>query len=256
MRALVVSSCCLALVACRNDRKDVIAEGPPAPVTAPAASSVPPAPAAPVAPVRASFVQPPEAVKASPCEETFLAVAKGATNVLAPRLGYKASLGAGDVLVLDVSQPTPVDMEGAGLVVVATTASRCDAPDRQTIVRATQAPELTFMKGAMHAHLDLDDRAVAPTLYLGRLSGTAGVPEHSHAGSWEILCALEASGTFTLGGVDKPLSPRMCVSVPPDVKHSWKPDPGSNLVAVQIYAPPGPEQRFKQLAAATSDAGK
>ena len=30
-----------------------------------------------------------------------------------------------------------------------------------------------------------------------------------------------------------------------DTPHSWTPDPGSKLVAVQMYWPPGPEQRFK-----------
>jgi hypothetical protein len=33
------------------------------------------------------------------------------------------------------------------------------------------------------------------------------------------------------------------------VKHSWTPDPKSELVAIQLYAPPGPEQRFRALAA-------
>ena len=49
---------------------------------------------------------------------------------------------------------------------------------------------------------------------------------------------------------------QLMVPVPPGVKHSWKPDPGTKLVAVQFYSPPGPEQRFKALAAAAADAGK
>jgi hypothetical protein len=44
--------------------------------------------------------------------------------------------------------------------------------------------------------------------------------------------------------------------VPPDTKHAWKPDPGSKLVAIQMYDPPGPEQRFVALANAARDAGK
>jgi mannose-6-phosphate isomerase-like protein (cupin superfamily) len=159
------------------------------------------------------------------------------------------ALGVGDVEAFVAAQPTKVDVQGAGLAVVATTTVPCETPAGKRIVRATQAPELTFMGGAMHAHLDLDDRALAPSAYLGRLSGTAPVAEHSHQGSWETLCAVEAAGTFTLAGRDQRLGPRTCVSVPPDVKHSWKPDPGSSLVAIQMYAPPGPEQRFKKLAA-------
>ena len=44
-------------------------------------------------------------------------------------------------------------------------------------------------------------------------------------------------------------------AVPPATKHAWKPDEGSTLVAIQLYTPPGPEQRFKALAAAAADAG-
>jgi hypothetical protein len=39
------------------------------------------------------------------------------------------------------------------------------------------------------------------------------------------------------------------VGVPPGVRHFWTPAPGSKLVAFQLYSPPGPEQRFKKLAA-------
>jgi hypothetical protein len=37
--------------------------------------------------------------------------------------------------------------------------------------------------------------------------------------------------------------------VPPSVRHAYRPDPGTGIVAFQMYAPPGPEQRFKKLAA-------
>ena len=56
----------------------------------------------------------------------------------------------------------------------------------------------------------------SPELYLGHLEGTAPVAEHSH--------------------------------------HAWRPKAGSKLVAVQMYSPPGPEQRFVALAAADEDA--
>ena len=45
------------------------------------------------------------------------------------------------------------------------------------------------------------------------------------------------------------------VLIPAGAKHAWKPEPGSKLVAVQMYSPPGPEQRFVGLAAADKDAG-
>ena len=76
-----------------------------------------------------------------------------------------------------------------------------------------------------------------------------------HKGTWEILAAIDAAGTFVLDGRESRLAPRQVVVVPPDTKHEWRPDPGSKLVAVQMYSPPGPEQRFLALAAAEKDAG-
>jgi hypothetical protein len=38
------------------------------------------------------------------------------------------------------------------------------------------------------------------------------------------------------------------VVIPAGTKHAWRPDPGSRLVGVQLYWPPGPEERFRALA--------
>ena len=89
---------------------------------------------------------------------------------------------------------------------------------------------------------------VSPNAYMGRLEGIAPVAEHVHPDSWEILCAVDAAGTFTLDGKDQRLGPKQIVVVPPNTKHAWKPDDGKKLVAIQLYGPPGPEQRFKKLA--------
>lgn len=87
-------------------------------------------------------------------------------------------------------------------------------------------------------------------LYMGWLRGTEGVKEHVHRESWEIIFAVEAKGTFTLDGERRRLESGQVVVVPPNTKHSWEPDPGTTLEAVQIYTPPGPEERFATMAAA------
>jgi mannose-6-phosphate isomerase-like protein (cupin superfamily) len=89
---------------------------------------------------------------------------------------------------------------------------------------------------------------------MGRIEGTAAVPEHDHGRSWEVLCAVEASGTLTIDGAPRRIAPKTCTKVLPGAKHSWKPDDGTKLVAVQFYTPPGPEQRFKAMAAADGGA--
>lgn len=163
---------------------------------------------------------------------------------------YGKTLVPGDVLVVDHALPEP--LEGSGLAVSALSPRRpCAVRSRPapevSLIRGTTAPKLTWAGGAMSAHLDVS-KTVSPSLYLGRLEGSAAVAEHSHPGSWEILAAVDAAGTFTLDGQPARLGPKQIVVVAPGTKHSWTPDPGSTLVAIQLYSPPGPEQRFRALA--------
>jgi len=163
-------------------------------------------------------------------------------------------LAEGDVLVLGHPMDFTVEAPGLAAVVVAPMepcSIRARPAPTKVVVKAGAAPELAWAGGAMRARLDVTSE-VSPEVYMGRLAGTAGVAEHDHPTSWEILFAIDAGGTFTLAGVPKRLGPGEIVVVPPGTKHSWTPDAGKPLAAVQVYAPPGPEQRFKQLAAAAS----
>jgi mannose-6-phosphate isomerase-like protein (cupin superfamily) len=205
--------------------------------------------------VRASFVDLSAAgspVTATYCDDVFLAVARGRASALGEELEQ------GDVLFAVGS--AAFEAKGTGLAVVALWShSPCPPvtappPLVKRVVRANAAPDLTFADGKMHARLDLGTD-VSPNVYVGRLDGTAAVPEHTHPTSWEILCAVEAAGTFTLDGKPSRLAARGIVTVPPNTKHAWQPDEGSRLVAIQLYSPPGPEQRFRALAAAARDAG-
>jgi mannose-6-phosphate isomerase-like protein (cupin superfamily) len=226
--------------------------GPAAPIEggAPAASAMPAAaPAEP--PVKASFVDAPAKVEESVCETTMLAVVKGKLTAAGE------TLAPGDVLVL--KHADAADVKGSGLFVLARAPlAPCAVRDRpaqeKTVVRATAAPKLEWAKGTMNAHLDVGTK-VSPQLYLGRLEGTAAVPEHAHPGSSEVLAFVDAAGTLTVDGKDQRVGPKQIVAIPAGARHAWKPDPGSKLVAIQMYAPPGPEQRFVALAAAEKDAG-
>jgi len=44
------------------------------------------------------------------------------------------------------------------------------------------------------------------------------------------------------------VAPGTIAMIAPGVPHAWKPSGSSPLIAVQMYWPPGPEQRFKKLA--------
>ncbi|MBX3228185.1 MAG: cupin domain-containing protein [Labilithrix sp.] len=185
-----------------------------------------------------------------PCSRLFIVAAKG-TVTLADDV-----LKTGDVMIIQYPDDLYADADGLALRVVQPFA--CSLRDKPgpvvSLRRAHLARELTWAGGRMHAHLDVG-ADVSPDLYLGRLEGTAAVGEHRHETSAEILVAIEAAGTFTIDGKASRLGPRQIVTVPKDTPHAWTPDPGTNLVAVQLYAPPGPERRFLMLDAAERDAG-
>jgi len=224
----------------------------PAPAPAPSAGTSPsafgPGSALPegAAPLTARLIDLHAAtpLRAAPCDEVFLHVLRGKATYAG------ATLVAGDSLY--VKYPDAMDLIGEGLMVAAVYAGQCVLRDKPTaqltrIAADTKAP-LVFAKGAMRATLDTE--GLSSSAYMGRLDGTAPVAEHVHEGSWEILVAEEAAGAFTVNGVAQRLGPKQVVLIPPGTKHSWQPDVGTALKGVQFYAPPGPEQRFKALAAA------
>jgi mannose-6-phosphate isomerase-like protein (cupin superfamily) len=262
-RTLAIALSVSAVVACHDEKTGTVA-GPPLTIAPSSTLSPSSTPSPADGPLRARFLDLSShpAIPVGVCQLVMVNVAKGTAMVADEKLS------AGDILTaVGEGGAASADLaaSGDGTVLVATArivpceggleAGRgVPGPGmlRKRVVRGSVAPELTWAGGAMHAHLDLDDRDVAPSAYMGRLEGTASVAEHTHPESWEVLAALEASGTFTLAGKEMRLEPKQIVVVPPDTKHAWRPDPGSKLVAIQMYAPPGPEQRFKKLAAEAS----
>jgi quercetin dioxygenase-like cupin family protein len=86
--------------------------------------------------------------------------------------------------------------------------------------------------------------------YMGLLEASPGlaVPEHAHERSTEMLYVLEGAGTMILGGKQVPVKSGHFIQVPPGMKHAFSisKDSKRRFVAVQIYSPAGPEQRFKK----------
>ncbi len=177
------------------------------------------------------------------CEERIVDVAKGNAKAAGE------TLAEGDILL--TQGKGSYDLTGDGIAVFAIArGSNCEPPIppmSKQVIRASDAPDLAWAFGHMHAHLDAESR-VSPLVYVGRLAGDAPVAEHSHAGTWEVLAAVEGSGTFKLDGQDYTLHNEQVVVVPPDTKHSYTPGHDDHLRAVQFYWPPGPEQRFRVLA--------
>lgn len=237
-----------------NADSPVMSDGPKEAPVAQAVADAAPA-VEPIEQPKAAFHDTAYRIEDGACERVLVAVAKGSFTIA------NEKLEVGDVVVFTNPEPTEVKTAaGSALVLEARVPIKScvvktrPAPEK-TVVRANAAQKLEWAGGKMSARLDVGAK-VSPDLYLGRLEGTGAVAEHVHAGSWEVLAAIEAGGTFTLDGKEQRLGPRQVVFVPPNTKHSWKPDAGSKLVALQMYSPPGPEQRFIALAAAEKDAGK
>jgi mannose-6-phosphate isomerase-like protein (cupin superfamily) len=114
-------------------------------------------------------------------------------------------------------------------------------------------PDLAWGGGAYHARIGWEgSEKPAAVVDLLLFSKDAGLAEHVHEHEWEALALLDGDGTFMRAAA--PAEERVearagsIVTVPAGVRHAWKPSGKAPLFALQVYAPPGPEQRFKKLA--------
>jgi quercetin dioxygenase-like cupin family protein len=112
-------------------------------------------------------------------------------------------------------------------------------------------PDLVWARGAFRARLAFEGPERPASFGLLRGAPAAPVAPHQHDNSWEILINLRADGTFRLDSETgpRPISDGHVVSIPPATRHAFEPAGTRPLIGVQLYLPPGPEQRFHKLAA-------
>ncbi|HZF54362.1 MAG TPA: hypothetical protein VE093_37205 [Polyangiaceae bacterium] len=130
-----------------------------------------------------------------------------------------------------------------------------DRPAPLQVVDLNASSDLAWGGGAMHARMGIEGDAQKASLGVLMASKDAPVPEHKHEGSWEILIALRAEGTARRAATAEAtetaplkMTDGMVVAIPKGALHAWEPAGTKPLIALQIYVPPGPEQRFKKLA--------
>ena len=126
-------------------------------------------------------------------------------------------------------------------------------------VEMDKQPDLSWGDGAYHARLAFEDGSASLESLL--CSKNAPVKEHVHDKEWEILAVLSGDGTLVKKAngkeEDVPVASGTFAAIAPGTPHAYKPAGTTPLVAVQLYLPPGPEQRFKKLASdAKGDAKK
>ncbi|GEN10792.1 hypothetical protein MFU01_58290 [Myxococcus fulvus] len=116
-------------------------------------------------------------------------------------------------------------------------------------VTAAEAPRHIIANGKGRATLFLNEStgATAASLTLLELQPGGEVPEHTHESSAEILYIEDGAADMTVSGQTLRVSKGDAVYIPAGAKHSARVvSPGVPFKAVQVYAGPGPEQRFMQ----------
>jgi quercetin dioxygenase-like cupin family protein len=122
------------------------------------------------------------------------------------------------------------------------------APSVRYRVPTSEAPRHVIAGGKGRATLLLNPStgATAASVTLLELQPGAEVPEHIHDASAEILYIEEGTAEMTVSGEKLRVGKGDAVYIPAGAKHSARVSPGPTFKAVQVYAGPGPEQRFTQ----------
>ncbi len=106
--------------------------------------------------------------------------------------------------------------------------------------------------GAYHARLAYEaggEGNPSAAMTFLQMSKNAPVVEHTHDKEWEFLAIIEGEGDLIKKtGGKTAISGSTFVSINPGNAHSFKPSGQKPTIAIQMYWPPGPEQRFKKMA--------
>lgn len=125
------------------------------------------------------------------------------------------------------------------------------------VVRAADAPRYPIAGGKGAATLFWNAGNGSPAVALSTLELKPGavVPEHVHETSGEWLSVTRGVVELTTGGKTVRVTAGDAIFIPMGQKHAARvpADAKEAVVAVQVYAPAGPEQRF--VSASAADAG-
>ncbi|WNG33006.1 cupin domain-containing protein [Archangium violaceum] len=117
------------------------------------------------------------------------------------------------------------------------------------VVGSAEAPTFRISQGKGTAILLVNEETGARAASMGilELQAGAGVPEHIHEHSVEMLYVEEGGAEMTIEGQTLPVKQGDAVYIPAGTRHSARiPEGAQSFRAVQVYVGPGPEQRFRQ----------
>jgi quercetin dioxygenase-like cupin family protein len=126
-----------------------------------------------------------------------------------------------------------------------------------TTVDFAKVAPLRWAHGSFEARIAIEavEGSPAPpaSLAILRIGERGRVAAHAHDHEWEALHVVQGKGTLTLGegtdANDYAVEATRTIEVAPARRHAFVAGSDAPFVAVQLYVGPGPEQRFKRLAA-------
>jgi quercetin dioxygenase-like cupin family protein len=117
------------------------------------------------------------------------------------------------------------------------------------VVRINQVPAHISENKEIKAKMLIDKETVgAKEAYLGTLLALPGAksPVHEHDGA-EIIFVLSGEGETTIDGKTYRIEKGSAIYIPPKIKHSFKNTSKTKpMEVIQIYTPPGPEERYRK----------
>ncbi len=170
---------------------------------------------------------------------------------VAPGDGLTLRADTGDATIV-LAQATAKDSLGAALAESAKLPAMArwkTRPAKIAVADLGAAEDLSWTGGASHARIAFgSDASPVSSLEVLRMSANTAIPEHDHGPSEEHFAVLSGGGTLNLAGNAVSIKPGSVVHIPKDTKHAFSADGSGEVMAVQLYTPSGPEQRFKTLA--------
>jgi quercetin dioxygenase-like cupin family protein len=122
------------------------------------------------------------------------------------------------------------------------------APVNLPVVTASKIEPVTIAGGKGRVRMLLSpENTGGSSASLDVLEADPGleIPRHEHAGSAEILYVVSGAGELTVGAEKIPFGPDEAIHIPENQPHAVKFTGPDKTIMIQLYAPAGPEQRFK-----------
>lgn len=171
-------------------------------------------------------------------------LALGVYDLLLVPAGARIEVQAGDERLHALIAIVPGGREGSAragaLPGKGTTLAVRARPPQPTVRRAKDARY--YVRPGLGVWLIAEATTAVSLLAIGP---DQAVPPHVHARETEALYVLSGGGTMTVAGTALPVTADSVVQVPPGVEHAFA-GGKAPTIAVQIYNPAGPEQRFKK----------